>query len=234
MKTTQMIASDFSKSAERSLVAMTELMEGQHVSMSVENPVFAMLSETIYDKLATVNYMRKFSSSVSKTAFMEYLEFLITLRVAYTTGGRISNNVRMVQEWTYPASFASVLPCIGVVLDHETGIQYIPELNSPVVISEVSDEKVMQYQRVSNLLKVCEGVIMSTEMPKTKEGDLEFMSFLVLDGIIKATSKVAHPVKALLRAVVAQSAVDHILGVKAFRVNYGSIEDMKYVVSNLA
>lgn len=186
-----------------------------------------------------------------------YLAGLIIYRVADVSGDRkLSNQLlgnmprHIMKQLYYPVWIEHVVSMIGRCFDKERGLILVPQLEvTPeekslfydLVGIEVSDDFSINYvdmvkvfNQVSNTLELFSEhglAIVDRVLPKTNDGDLEVMSMIVVDGVVKSYIK-GHPAKSYIASFM-QSTLKDLINWKAmYRFQYDDIELINAMITS--
>lgn len=163
-----------------------------------------------------------------------YMKMILSQRVLYVNGGRCK--VRYDGAHNIPAMFSCILEMIGVCRESSMGIKLIPTIGSGLSGEDLSDDDLDFLSRISNLLGPLKkfGFVFSMGVPRGKDGDYEFMSFEVIDGMVRHyrdDNPQAYAVAAAMTNLIGLGTFFHKV---VYRVNYGNVASMSHYAQKLA
>lgn len=163
--------------------------------------------------------------SIDEEEMRRYLNTLLSWRIAKVTSKRVPKEAFSVM---IPALFAISLTHIGKVYDKDLGIEIKPVLLKELDV--MSDAEAIKFSRTKLLLVEDLGFELVEGMPKSPDGESDFMYFQMSDNEILRHDNAAHPAYAVLAAFFRMKALENVL---TYRVNYGLISEYDNMLEGL-
>lgn len=143
-------------------------------------------------------------------------------RVCYV---RRENNEHFSSSWrdiryAITPFVSALLEAIGEVNSYEFGVRLLPkmEVSPDLLMSE--DEVINFARRFASILKAASITGYATELPRSREGDINAMALQLIDGSIRGETSQSAPVYALMAAALSFYQVQRVF---MPRVSYGNL-----------
>lgn len=191
------------------------------------------LAHEIYQDMTRLcNFVGITEMGVEESGILNYLKTLTYLRVSLANGdtSKALNNYRNVtKRLAIPVMFYQCLISMGVALDRDYAIRFVPtysidsvSLLSPEEMIEISD---LMLRLETHGLKIVVGV------PREEEGELDFMALCHVEEQVLGYRH-SHPVYGFLASFFAQKELSEVTGAMC-RVLYGYESDYQLYVTQL-
>lgn len=134
---------------------------------------------------------------------------------------------RQAKELYIPAWIQFVISQVGRVVDVEKGLVMIPIYKGEYDINELLD--------ISNKLQVFkpDGVsLLKDAFPRTTDGDKDLMSMAIIDGYVKAMSKIPHPIQSYVSAFLGMQLEKEAAFKVIYRIRYDDVEFIRTMLSH--
>lgn len=162
------------------------------------------------------------------TPMLPYFTTLLWLRVNYVQNRYPQGYSDVANKLVTPVLMAQILIQTGEAFDSEFGIKFIPEMNEVDSSLILSPQEMMKVSDVIMAL-ANKGLAVSKALPRTKEGNIEFMAFQVLDQQVLSYRR-SHPTYAFLAHFVQSKQFEEKLNA-FYRVEYGSVPLLDMMVT---
>lgn len=220
------VMADLRKAAEQLIAPMADSFDVVHVAMSVTDGVLQDYLRALYNEIQTSASLTGGVVPFTEDDFIAYGRTMVKARIDWVNGS--NPQFHPADRIAIPSYLTVVLENIGRATNIDLGLELVPVYQDDG--RTLTKEEV---QRISNQLKVLgqRGLEYSDGFARDKAGSYDFMTMSVVNNMLKAPSKDAHPVYALLAASVGSRMVEDTLSP---RVTYGSMDHLRSLVRNLA
>lgn len=188
--------------------------------------MFSDFAEAYVQECRRRNPIRAQEVNLTEEELENYIEGILAIHV--------SNDAKQCKVWRQakqlyiPTWIQFVISKIGTVWDTTTGRKFVP------VFNKVIDESNFNVLLVtSNKLRqfIPDGISMHKDaFPRDTEGDLDFMSYAIIDDYVKSIDKDAHPIASYVAAFVGMKLQEEA----AFKILYAvRYDDVSFIRSQL-
>lgn len=159
--------------------------------------------------------LRKVVSTVefTKKEFVQYCKTLLASRIEYVLGGKPT--VYPTDHIMVPSFLENILMQIGEAMDLSLGIRILPK---KITLTPMSLENM---RKISMRLESLDGYEGGFGYPRDKTGSWDFMTMTLVNNDIRRHDAQAHPVYALMAAVVGPKLISSVLSPM---VTYGTTD----------
>jgi len=181
--------------------------------------VIKRYAEITAERLHRLNPERAKVTALSAEDLYEYYKFLLHSRVSYAGGAKLE--YRRIRLLNVPTWMEFALNCVGVVVDRDYGIKFIPkwdESEKVITLDQafVTSDKLKFFER--------DGLpIVNTALSKDPEGDLDTMSFCIVDNTVMGRKPDQHVVKSYVAAFLGHKIIDTIALGWLYRIRYDDV-----------
>lgn len=214
--------------AAENIVATPAEFSEVSVEINLGAKVLTTYVEELYSNLAMAVRTKGGDLSFSEEDFRKYINTLIRERVRYVRGERIL--IGPTERVVVPSYLSCVLSNVGRARHLDYGIELTPKLTDGSFPLFDSKAEILSF---SNKLKMLKGIGFeyAEGYTRDRDGSFEFMTFSLMDGVVKNISKEPHPVYALLSSTLCVRGVETVL---LPRISYGSEGHLAGLVRTLA
>lgn len=167
----------------------------------------------------------------TREELVTYLKVLLQQRVLNCIGGKAV--IRPFDNHRVPAMFAVILEMIGKCEDASTGIILLPKLGKELVDLDVDVDWMYKFNLRLAMFERC-GFIFAKGLPKPRNGDFDFMSFEVLEDVVRHMRNDKPESYAVAAAMLSLTGLSTFFGHAVYRVNYGSVVELSLRARDLA
>lgn len=175
-----------------------------------------------YDsELRRRNAVRAQQANLTQEALNDYFTGLLALRIQSIQGD--SRYWRQAKNLVIPAWVQFTLSTIGEVIDYDRGLKIVPVMDDYQV-------DIQQMLDISSVLAAFEGDgvhLLHDAMPRDSVGDVEVMSFALIDDYVMGMTKTAHPISSYVAAFLGFELQKGAAFNALYRVRYDDIEFIK-------
>lgn len=162
---------------------------------------------------------------------------LICLRVAYVNGARLPFSI-IGTRFLVPSFLNTILNALGRVESDEFGLILTPNFPKAYRQDEANAEgydkrnleeitqEVIELSRLFRVFFDSAGIDYATELPRNKEGDIDMLLFDTSVGEVRAESRKAPGVFAIMAAILGLKQTQPVM---VARVSYGSMTFYRYL-----
>lgn len=223
--------------AEQLQSSFTAQLPSKTTEQMVKIDVKVGFGSVMHDYVSELYYTMSQHMSPTPVPFSEadlelYLKRLLQQRVLHCTKQRTKIGPR--DTYAVPAMFSVLLEMIGVCEDVSRGIMLIPVCDA--TIAEIDAEEEFMY-KVSNDLKFMSkqhGFVNGIGYPLPRHGDIDFMSFEIIEGQVRHMADTEHPAYAVAVAMLGLTGLATFFGKAIYRTSYGYVSDYAMRARDLA
>ena len=160
--------------------------------------------------------------------FVFACRLLVKARTIYVNGGKLPERPNS-RAWVVPHGLNAILELVGKVYVKEQDLHIKPVVKNDV---ELTADEFKQYRKVALFMQSVDGVMpVAYTLPRSEEGNVEFMMFQHLDNLVASPLPNAEPGLALAAAFIRMETAASIFNP---RFTYGLVEDYQYAIEALA
>lgn len=198
------------------------------VMVNLNGKVLVTYVEELYSNLAMAVRLKGGELQFEEADLKKYVNTLIRERIRYVRGERII--VGPTERIVVPSYLSCVLSNMGKARHLDYGIELTPKLTDGDFPFFDNKSELISF---SNRLKMLRGIGFeyAEGYTRDRDGSFEFMTFSLIDGVIKNISKEPHPVYALLSSTLSVRGVETVL---LPRITYGTEGHLAGLVRSLA
>jgi hypothetical protein len=189
--------------------------------------MFGDFAEAYVHECQRRNPIRAKEVGLSKEEMQNYLESILKIH--------LMNNAHDCPVWRQakilyiPTWIQFVISKIGTVWDVAHGRKFIPTFAGEDVKREDMDALIQTSNKIRQFMD--DGLTMHKDaFPRDTEGDLDFMSYAIIDNYVKSVDKDAHPIASYVAAFVGMKLQEEA----AFKILYSvRYDDVDFIKSQL-
>jgi hypothetical protein len=171
----------------------------------------------------------KLTEELSVEDILKYLLTLIWMRVCHVnseTSKAYAGYRNLAKRVEVPAIVYQLMICIGEAFDKDFSIRFLPRysVDSEMLLSP--DELLALSDIMLNLKEI--GFACVTGLPRTREGELDFMAICHVEEVVKSYRD-SHPVYGFLASFFAQKELNEVTGLMC-RIVYGYDSDYQMYI----
>jgi hypothetical protein len=214
--------------AAENIIATPAEFSEVNVNINLGAKVLTTYVEELYSNLAMAVRLKGGEIRFDEGTLKKYVNTLIRERVKYVRGERVI--IGPTERVVVPSYLSCVLSNVGKARHLDYGVELTPKLTDGEF--EFMDDKT-EILTFSNGLKLLKGIGFeyAEGYTRDRDGSFEFMTFSLMDGVVKSISKDPHPVYALLSSTLSVRGIETVL---LPRISYGSENHLAGLVRTLA
>ena len=153
-------------------------------------------------------------------------EFIIKARILQVMGSKLPEKPSS-RAWVVPHGLNAVIEFIGKVTQRQEAL-----FIEPTSDAKLTEDQFKDYRKVAMFWIMMEDKMpVAYTLPRSEEGNYEFMMFLHVENSIRSSIPNAEPGTALASAFIQAECLQTVISP---RFNYGTIDEYQYAVEELA
>lgn len=177
-----------------------------------------LLAKQYLNELTRIDPLR--ADKLANTPMLPYFTTLLWLRINYVQNRYPQGYSDIANKLITPVLMAQILIQTGEAFDSEFGIKFVPEMEQVDSSLILSPQEMMTVSDVIMALSN-KGLAVAKALPRSKDGNIEFMAFQVLDQQVLSYRR-SHPTYAFLAHFVRAKQFEDKFNA-FYRVEYGSV-----------